>query len=235
MQLISIGIQARLNSTRLPRKILKQINSKRVLDYVLDAAFKTKKYINRHSHRNGMEVKIHLLIPEGDEIHVPRGVEVIKGSEEDVLSRYAKIVQDEEVNYVVRITSDCPLVPYALINKAITVAIKGDFDFVTNASPLVRTFWDGSDIEVVSARLLRWMDMAFSCPNFREHVTLGLHTEFPKWASRAHIFSDIDLSTLKLSIDTLEDIERVGRMLESVTSKIHHWEMENGPNTTYKF
>jgi len=234
----AIAIQARLGSTRYPGKINAKISGKTVLERVVSECEKTMKYVNRNTHRHGMLVKMYLLIPEGDDIKAPsNSIKIIRGSENDVLSRYLKVLEeDDEIEYVIRITSDCPLIPTSLINKVITVLNQGNFDFVSNSDPRIRTFWDGADVEGMSARILKYMGATFEDPYLREHVTKGLYVnDTPPWFTKAHIFSGVDMSDIKLSVDDINDLQKVTENVNSVNAKIEYWESINGKNGTYHF
>ncbi len=234
---INVGIQARLGSNRLPEKILLKINQKSILEHVVDSVKKTQRYINRNQKFHDMNVDISLLVPNDDinALPVVENVNVIGGDEKDVLSRYIKLIDhDRDIDYVVRITADCPLLPPTYIHKVIVTAVHGKYDYVSNAIPQLRTTWDGSDVEIITPKLLRWLNASISDSFLREHVTLSLHNEFPAWAKKAGVFSCIDMSDVKLSVDTIADFNRVKINMKEACKKIAVWESENGRNNTFK-
>jgi spore coat polysaccharide biosynthesis protein SpsF (cytidylyltransferase family) len=89
---------------------------------------------------------------------------------------------------------------------------------VTNAFPEYRTFFDGSDCEMVDRRLFAWVNREAKGHD-REHVMSLLYKQRPEWCSFANLFSNFDLTDVKLSIDTEEDLKRAGAAYESVQTK----------------
>jgi spore coat polysaccharide biosynthesis protein SpsF len=183
-----------------------------------------------------MKCSVNLLIPYNDnKLASPRpGINIIEGNEADVMSRYASLQEKHPAHYVVRITADCPLLKPALISKAITIAAKGQYDYLTNAMPGFRTFHDGADVEVISAQMIKWLDHTNTGKD-REHVTSSIKEKAPPWANIGHLFSDVDNSQLKLSVDTSEDLKNVEKHYFSVQEKIRRWSNRYGPNTCHRF
>jgi spore coat polysaccharide biosynthesis protein SpsF (cytidylyltransferase family) len=233
---VNIGIQARTTSKRFPKKVLKYFGDKCIVDHVIDSCRKANRYINRHTHRTGIKTQVHLLIPRGDDkLAVQRpGVNIIEGSEDDVLSRYVRMQQQHPADYTVRVTADCPLIKSSLVSKSIMIAVKGQYDFVSNAMPEYRTFFDGTDVEVISSKLLAWLDNTASDEE-REHVMSKLSGNIPPWATMGHLFNQIDLSELKLSVDTEEDLKNVEKHFNSVEQKIKSWGDRHGHNSCHRF
>jgi len=207
-----------------------------LVDHVIGNATYSSRYINRHTHRTGVKCQVFLLVPKGDNrLLVSRpGVTVIEGDENDVLSRYTKMQDQHPADFICRITADCPMVPSAMITKAIMGAVKGPWDFMTNAMPGYRTYPDGSDVEVMSAKLLEHLAKN-AVGSQREHVTNLLWQDFPAWASISHMFNNYDFSDLKYSVDTEEDFERVKDNYESVRDKIKHWCDRHGQSSAHRF
>lgn len=209
---ISIIIQARSTSTRFPGKIFEKIGGKEILAHVLDACNNSAQYINAYSARHGNVCGVAICTPENDAL-IPRYSKhkIIEGSESDVLSRYKRAAEILQSDYVVRITSDCPFVPPFIISKLILIATKDGLDFLTNASPRYRTSPDGHDVEVISRRTLDWLDEN-ATGDEREHVTSRMHISPPPWAKIADVIGFADMSSVKLSVDTPEDLKRIEKM-----------------------
>jgi len=204
---VCIGIQARSTSTRFPGKVHELIDGRSVLDHVIDVCSKAAGYINRYTYNNQAIVKISLLVPEGDEIAelYRRRVNVIEGDEENVLSRYQKMAETHDADYVVRVTSDCPRIPEFIISKHIMVALKNHYDYFSNVHEGIRTAPDGFDCEVISRKALEWLSDNAKEPYNREHVTPLLRTNPPAWMSRGLNLGHNDMHHIKLSVDTRED------------------------------
>lgn len=223
MKSVAICVQARTNNTRLPGKCLADINGMPMLDRVLMAAEKSASYINNGDDKN-IKVATYLLVPDGDlliEKYCHRlKTKLFTGSETDVLSRYMVAVNAINPDYVVRITSDCPLIPPFLITKHIVNAVNYNYDYVSNVHPDVRMAPDGWDCEVISKKLMRWADETATKPYDREHVTTIIRSQPPAWAKRACVLSHGEFSTLKISVDTEEDLEYVRNYHRVISQKI---------------
>jgi spore coat polysaccharide biosynthesis protein SpsF (cytidylyltransferase family) len=204
---VLIAIQARLTSKRLPQKVRMPIGGVPILERVINAAKKSQHFINC-SPKNRTNVEVCLVVPKGDELaeeyknHCP----VIEGPEDDVLTRYHMALTTFAPDYVVRITADCPLLPPFVITGHIVRAVNNHYDYVSNVDPRVRTAPDGHDCEVVSNRLLKWLNQHAVEAYDREHVTTLVRSDPPPWAETANVLSNIDTSHLKLSVDTEEDL-----------------------------
>jgi spore coat polysaccharide biosynthesis protein SpsF len=222
---ISIIIQARSTSQRFPGKIFAKIGAKQVLQHVIDACNNSASYVNAYTHKHKMVCNVALVIPENDGIlKLYSKQEIIQGSEADVLGRYKKASDQLGSDYVVRITSDCPFVPPYVISKAINIAVDQCLDFLTNADPRFRTAPDGHDVEVISKRLLDWLDENAKDPVDREHVTSHLTNHLPDWAQKADIVGFVDMFTagIKLSVDTREDLDRLKAMHDRIYAAVNN-------------
>ncbi len=97
------------------------------------------------------------------------GLEVYRGSENDVLDRYFRAARDAAADVVVRITGDCPLIDPWLVDDVIRLFCDSRADYSSNISPA--TFPDGLDTEVFSFRALEVAWCRATSPRDREHVT----------------------------------------------------------------
>lgn len=217
----SIVIQARSTSTRFPGKIYERIGNKPILQHVLDACYNSSNYINAYTGRHGIVCGVALAVPTNDDLIKPYSNHIIiQGPENDVLTRYKMASERLNSDYIVRITSDCPFIPPFIISKAISIAVKEKLDFLTNADPRFRTSPDGHDCEVMSRKLLDWLDTNAKDEKSREHVTSYLQDNLPDWAQKADIIGFTDLSQIKLSVDTREDLDRLTLMYNRLYSAI---------------
>lgn len=155
-------IQARVGSSRLPNKVLKDICGKPDLQWVVERVQRSKKVD---------EVMVITSIERDNlpliQLCTQLGVRVFVGSEEDVLDRYyqaAKLIKPE---YVVRITADCPLFDWDYLDMAIEQLDK-DTDYMGQFED---TFPDGLDIEIFKYEALvkSWREAGLASE--REHVT----------------------------------------------------------------
>jgi len=107
-------VQTRMGSTRLPGKVMMNLCGKPVIDHVIDR-LKQSKLLD--------DIIIATTTSEKDKVIVEQakknGVKWFCGSEEDVLSRYYYAAKENNLDTVVRITSDCPLIDPVLLDKVV--------------------------------------------------------------------------------------------------------------------
>lgn len=218
-QLIQIAIQARKNSTRLPGKALMHLGSKPIFEHCLENAGRAVGYLEKKFKDRGWEIDLTLLVPQDeaefwDSVAFPFSARVFPGHPTDVLDRYMKLFDKYKPEFIVRLTADCPNVPFLVINKAVAIAINHRLDYVTNAWDRYRTAPDGHDVEVMSAKCMAWLAKNAKSPSEREHVTTAIRNN-PQILSH---FRDIgfkasvllakeDMSDIKTSIDTEEEYQ----------------------------
>lgn len=163
MNIIAIT-QARVGSTRLPSKVLKKIGDETLLEVHLNRILEAKTV---------SKLIVATTVKDADQAIVdlvePLGIQTYRGSEDDVLDRFYQAVKREDAEYVVRITSDCPLVDPVLIDQIVQFTIDGGYDYCSNT--LKPTYPDGQDVEVFkfSALETAWKDAKLLSE--REHVT----------------------------------------------------------------
>ena len=160
----SLITQARSGSTRLPGKILKKINDESLLEIHL-------KRLNKCNNVSNIIVAT-TDKPEDKVIYdyaIDWGFNSFRGSESDVLDRFYQAVRKEKPDWIVRVTSDCPLIDPILVDKLINFAHDNNTDYCSNT--LVENYPDGQDIEVFkfSALEAAWKNANLSSD--REHVT----------------------------------------------------------------
>ena len=145
----AVIVQARLGSARLPRKVLKKINGKTLIEIIYFRLSKTK-----------LVDQIIFSIPntkENNELETflkKKKISYFRGNEKDVLSRYHQTAKKFKIDNIVRITGDCPLVDYKIVDEFIKVFLKEKKDYVSNCNPW--TYPDGLDVEVFSSKLLSY-------------------------------------------------------------------------------
>jgi spore coat polysaccharide biosynthesis protein SpsF (cytidylyltransferase family) len=219
---ISIGIQARSTSHRFPNKISQPIGGKAMICRVIDSCEEAIKNLGKFAEKKHLVISAALLIPQGDPLQsslYASRIPIIEGSEDDVLSRYVRLVEEHHADYVVRVTGDCPLIPSWLIGKHITTAVMNRYDYLSNVDERCRTAPDGFDCEVISRRLLFHTNIQARSPHDRQHVTTWIRQNFPDDAKRGFHLHGADLSHLKWSVDTPDDLERVRAEQEKIEAK----------------
>lgn len=161
---VIIVTQARIGSTRFPRKIMQKLGNKTLIEHHLDRLIQVKnidKVIVATTNEKGIEELINLLNK--------KEVGVYQGSTNNVLDRFYKAVKDEAPDYVVRVTSDCPLIDPELIEEVINFTIDNCLDYGANI--LKELYPDGQDIEVFKFSALEKAFNEASLNSDMEHVT----------------------------------------------------------------
>lgn len=213
---VVIAIQARSNSTRFPQKIYQLIGRKMVIAHVVDAAKSAKVYIERSTHKVKIKCDVAIVFPKGDQqiISSCRSIcqnliESPTDDENNVLARYLKAMDDLKADFVVRITSDCPLILDFVISKHINAAVINDLDYVSNVFEDFRFSFDGLDVEVISRRAMEWLRENAKDKSDLEHVTTLLRKKMPPEFTYGFVTHKLDSSGMKLSLDTQDDLDRI--------------------------
>lgn len=208
-KVVLIGIQARSTSTRFPGKIFEMIGEKMVIEHVIDAAKSARDYLQRFVKHINIQCHVVVLYPFGDKKILDvksSGVSFMEGDEQDVLSRYIRAAKAFNADYTIRLTSDCPMIMDFIINKHIRCAIFNELDYVSNIEEECRTVADGFDCECISKRAMDWLEIHAVKDFDREHVTTLIRSEKPKELLQGFILSKLDTTNMKLSLDTLNDL-----------------------------
>jgi spore coat polysaccharide biosynthesis protein SpsF len=201
MKIIAIT-QARYGSSRLPGKVLMKIGEKTLLQIHLERVLKST-LINKLIVATTQEPQSEEII----EIANSLGCTTYQGSLNDVLERFYYAALPEKPDYVVRITSDCPLIDAEIIDCVITKCIESNVDYVSNT--LRPTFPDGVDVEVFKFSALKKAFEQAQLPSEREHVSSYIWKNSDYNGAKlfsAHCFkSEIDYSRFRITVDTQED------------------------------
>lgn len=212
MKIVAVT-QARYGSTRLPAKVLKRVGDETLLDIHLQRILKASK----------ISSLIVATTTEGgsDEIvRIAKRNEVgyYRGSVNDVLERFYFAVKDLHPDYVVRLTSDCPLIDPQVIDHIITTCVAAGCDYASNT--LKPTYPDGIDTEVFRFSALERAYHEAALQSEREHVTpyIKKNSSFNGGSlfTSMNIESSIDCSGYRITVDTEEDFEVIKRLLENV-------------------
>lgn len=201
-------VQARMTSTRLPGKVLRQVMGRPLLAYQVERMRRARR-IDR--------IVIATTVNATDDPIVAfcenERIDVTRGPEDDVLARYAVAAERFAARTVVRLTSDCPLIDPALIDKGVDRFAESGADYLSNM--LAPTFPYGMAVEVFHATVLQEAAQEATEPAEREHVTPFIYWR-PERFRLASWTMERDLSSHRWTVDTPEDLELVTRILETV-------------------
>lgn len=196
-------IQARQTSNRLPNKVLKKIGTKNIINIIYERLLLSKKidHIIFAVPNNSKNSQLRHFLKKSK-------IPYFQGSEKNVLNRFTKYLKSKKSMYeiVIRITCDCPLIDPLMIDKMIMKFMNNKFDYISNVMP--PTFPDGFDFEIFRKNLLTQVDEKSLTPEEKEHVTLHIRKD-PKVNKFNLTHRNFDLSYIKLSVDTNEDLKNV--------------------------
>lgn len=201
----AILTQARTGSTRLPGKVLEQVAGRTVLEHHLDRLVAT-----------GLPVVVATTTAARDDVVAGlarrHGVEVFRGSEDDVLDRFDRCASAYDLEGVVRVTSDCPLIDPAVVLDAVRLWDRDPHAYVSNG--LRRTYPRGYDVEVFPAAVLHDAAREARDPAEREHVTPWLYSGRVEGLRLVGLELTTDESDLRVTLDTPEDLRLLRALLE---------------------
>lgn len=207
MRIVGI-IQARSSSVRLPGKMLRPLQGRPMIDWVVEA-------VRRAEAPGGLDaVAVATSDEASDDALAARaatlGVAVQRGPLDDVARRMLDAAESLRCDAFVRISGDSPLLDSALIVRAVQLFRGGGYDLVSNV--VVRSFPKGQSIEVIARAAMRAALAQMSTPDEHEHVT----TYFYKHRDRFKIGSftaETPMPTLQMSVDTPEDFARCAAVI----------------------
>jgi spore coat polysaccharide biosynthesis protein SpsF len=209
-------VQARMGSTRLPGKVLLEAAGKPLLAHLLArlARARTLDRIVVATSTAGRDDAIETLCER-------LGVPVFRGSEADVLDRYVCAAQEFDLDVVVRVTSDCPLIDPELVDEVVRFFLerRGQFDLVTNRHPL--TFPDGLDFDVLTREALEHAGRTATAQHHREHTVPFF------WERGLRVHNVVDPENRfrrhRWTLDYPEDYELIRRILEALHVEGEHF------------
>ncbi|HEX8814015.1 MAG TPA: glycosyltransferase family protein [Terriglobales bacterium] len=208
MKIVTI-IQARMGSTRLPGKVMLEVCGKSVLARVFDRV--------RRSRLAG-EVVVATTVHAADDILVGEcqrlGVEVFRGSEDDVLDRYYWAARQFSADAIVRICSDCPLIDSEIVDRTIECFLNVRVDYASNA--LDRTYPRGLDVEVMTLRALYSSWQQATVFYQRSHVTPYIYQNSELFRI-ARVRSGEEHGELRWTLDTPEDLAFIRAVYERMS------------------
>lgn len=208
---IGIIVQARMGSQRLPGKVLLKVLGKTFLEYQLERL----KQVN-----NAQQVIVATSIETSDnpiaELCNKLNIPTFRGSEHNVLSRYHEAAQTYNLDAIVRINGDCPLIDTKVVQDVIEFFLNShdSYDYVSNI--LTPTFPTGMHTEVFSFQALHRALKEARAPEELEHVTPYIYRN-PQSFRLFNIALPRDYSVWRVTLDYLED----QKVLEAIITNLY--------------
>lgn len=205
--------QARIGSTRLPGKVLKKIGHKTLLQIHLERLCKCKSITH---------IIVATTTKDEDKIIYENslflGFNAFKGSENDVLDRFYQAVKNIKPDWIVRVTSDCPLIDPVLVDKVVNFVRNNNKDYGSNI--LIENFPDGQDVEVFKFSVLENAWNNATLQSDREHVTTFIrkNSDF----NGGNKFSAINFpchenfSDIRMTVDEKVDFDMISILINNL-------------------
>jgi spore coat polysaccharide biosynthesis protein SpsF len=200
-------VQARCGSSRLPEKVLADVAGQPMFARVIQRVRQA---------RTLTEIVLATTTGPRDDALVDLATRLnirsFRGSEYDVLSRYAGAITALSPDVVLRLTADCPLLDAGVIDKVVSQFLRSDgVDYASNT--LERTYPDGLDTEVISPHALIRAHLEAGLPDEREHVTSYIYRH-PELFSLCSVTNNVDLSNYRFTVDEAADLAMVQHVYE---------------------
>lgn len=201
-------LQARTSSSRLPGKVLKPIMGRPMMAY----------HIERLQHAHALDkIVVATSVEDSDtpisELCQDIGVDCFRGSLENVLDRYYQAANEYEADHVIRVTADCPLADWGVIDQVVNKHLEDNYAFTSNT--VERSHPDGHDVEAMPFHILEWAWENASTQEHKEHVTPYVLEQLEN-LHYAQVVQDIDMSDLRWTVDNPEDFEMVRCVYEGL-------------------
>jgi len=190
-------IQARFGASRLPGKVLIDLNGKPVLQRIVERVQKSKHvdevFVVTSIEKNNLPIL---------RLCADLGVRTFAGSENDVLDRYYQLAKLLQPEYVIRITADCPFYDWTILDSAID-SMKPETDYLSDFN---ETLPDGFDIEIMRYTALEVAWHKASLASEREHVTQFIRKNPKQFNLQNFLCPYGDYGHLRLTLDEEADL-----------------------------
>ncbi len=203
-------VQARMSSSRLPGKVLKEIHGKPMIAWVVERTRQAKAvdFVAVATTSDPADDAIENWCRESQ-------TACYRGSMFDVLDRYYQAAKLFAADIVVRVTADCPVIDPQVIDDTIAAFFANQADFAANRlpPPWGRTFPIGLDTEVCSFTALERAWKEAKEAHEREHVMPFLY-DVPDRFKVYQLNTSPDYGALRWTVDTPEDLDFIRAVFE---------------------
>ncbi len=203
-------IQARMGSSRLPGKVLREVSGKPLIVHSLDRLKRCRLIDHIILATSSLAGDKPLL-----DVAQRERVEGFAGSEDDVLERYYQAARPHSPQVVVRVTGDCPMLDSQITDFVIQEHLRGGADYTSNA--LERSYPRGYDTEVFNWEALQRAAHAARSVDEREHVTPYIY-QHPELFKIKKVIAPPDQydPALRLCVDTVEDFKLIEEVFNAL-------------------
>lgn len=207
---VVLVVQARMGSSRLPGKVLLPADARPLLGHQLERLRQVK---------NAQQVVVATSDEPADDVIAAfcasERVTVVRGSENDVLSRYVMAADQTAADVVVRLTADCPLLDPEIVDAVIAAYLASVTPRRYVSNTVERTYPRGMDVEVFSRAMLDEAHRNAVTNYDREHVTPFIRRMLAGTPGMSNVATTEALSKYRLTVDYPSDYENIKALLES--------------------
>jgi spore coat polysaccharide biosynthesis protein SpsF len=198
-------IQARMQASRLPNKMLIHIHGFPLCEWVYRRVLDSKKLdlvvfaITNQDYDDVLELYLESI-----------GAKVFRGDENDLVNRYYQVAQKTNANNIVRVCADNPLICGSEIDRLIEFFNKEKCDYAYNHIPKGNNYPDGLGAEICSLNLIEKINQNANGHEQREHLfnyVINNPDDFDIRTFEAPV--SIAQPQIKLDIDTLDDLKKI--------------------------
>jgi spore coat polysaccharide biosynthesis protein SpsF len=200
-------VQARMGSTRLPGKVMKEIMGRPMLSFLIERLERAKtldQIVIATTDKDAEEPIIELC--QRLKVHV------FRGSENDVLDRFYKAAVEFKADIIVRLTADNSLIDPQVVDHFVSVFLKDPRSVYLHNG---RSYPNGTDVEVFSMKSLTQAWGSATLASEREHVTAYIH-KHPELFKMVTLELEEDCSAFRFTVDEAADFQVVTKVLESL-------------------
>jgi len=210
---IAAIIEARMTSSRLPGKVLIPVLNLPMLGRLI-MRLKSIEFLDQIIVATTNNIDDALIAATAAKY----GAEIYRGSENDVLGRVLEAAKQYEVDLIVEITGDCPIIDPTIVVSTIQDYFDSKADYASNSN--IRSYPDGMDVQVFRTNVLEYSSSLANLPLEREHVTLHIR-------QNPELFKILDIHAPKeffypnlgLTLDTTEDLDFLTIIIENLEPK----------------
>jgi len=210
--MIGCIIQARLDSTRLPNKVLTNIDNENPVLFFVVEQLKNCELIEDIVVATSDEPKDDKII----DFCKKYKIKYFRGNNKNVLDRYFQCAKTFDYSIIIRIPADKPLIDPEIVDMCIEKFLKNEYDCITNFKPL--TFPSGTEVEIFSMKTLEFTWKNAMLPSEKEHVTPYIYKNENKFKI-FNIKNTVDQSNYRWAVDYKEDLELIRKIVSKIKNR----------------
>jgi spore coat polysaccharide biosynthesis protein SpsF len=203
-----ILVQVRMGSTRLPGKALLPLAGAPVLERLIERLKKV----------GGAELIIATSTESSDDVIEDlcnrTSTTCFRGDLQDVLGRFVQAARQFELDAVIRVTGDCPLLDPKVISAMLAEFQKGSFDYYCNLRP--RSFPRGLDTEIFPVKLLEKVYAERLPDDVPEYIVIPYVNRHAAALRIGNFAGKEDYSSLRWTLDEKADYELITKIYEEL-------------------